>query len=287
MSPITQFQEDSYTKNLESYLINNFCGWDIGSLIPIRRYQFSSSCWENSSSHQIKFEDEFKAKDKSDNLNEHSNIYDEDKQLDIDKELKFLTNDDSNPLLSKSVEEVLQSSALNDALKSSTNYGVSRRRLYHLRQDVIIKIIFRQMKKYYLRDFKAFFDFSKCSNKNNSDTKGVLITQINRYLNMKFGSLNPREMDIFFASIIDMKEKYIAFSEKKNRDLKDNISGFLHSFNKPRLQSLLKDQRFKLLLLKFLSKSDILRLVIKSKNNAEVIQAYSEQIQMLKCQWNP
>ena len=171
----------------------------------------------------MKYKEEFKSKDKSDNLNEHLNTCLEETQLDINKELKFLTNDDSNPLLSKSIEEVLQSSALNYAINADPNYEVSRRRLYHLRQNVIIKIIFRQMRKYYLRDFKSFFDFLKCRGKNNSDTKGWLITQINKYLSMKFGSSKPYNMDIFFVTIINMKERYIAICEK-NRYLKDGIS---------------------------------------------------------------
>mmetsp|Transcript_19132 Transcript_19132/g.22075 ORF Transcript_19132/g.22075 Transcript_19132/m.22075 type:complete len:106 (-) Transcript_19132:762-1079(-) len=38
--------------------------------------------------------------------------------------------------------------------------GFSRRRLYHVRHDVIAKILFRCLRKFYLKEFKSFFDYS-------------------------------------------------------------------------------------------------------------------------------
>ena len=99
----------------------------------IKRTSKIHKSFSRNSQNKMKYKEEFKSKDKSDNLNEHLNTCLEETQLDINKELKLLTNDDSNPLLSKSIEEVLQSSALNYAINADPNYEVSRRRLYHLR----------------------------------------------------------------------------------------------------------------------------------------------------------
>ena len=200
-------------------------------------------------------------------------------------DLNEAVEEECNPVIFKTVEEVLQSQILSDIIKSNPNYGRSKRRLYYLRQDVIIKVIFRSMRKYYLRDFKTFFDFSKCSSSNNSDTNGVLIQQINKYLKSKFGDKTQRNMGIYFLSVIDIKERFMSISEHHRR-LKESISELLYCYNKPKLLNLINCQQFALMLLYFLNKRDILRLVVKSQNDAETIQTYWEQIQMLKCQWN-
>ena len=194
-----------------------------------------------------------------------------------------INDEESNPLISKTVEEVLQSQILSNNVRSGTNFGRIKRRLYHLRQDVIVKIIFRSMRKYYLKEFKAFFDFTKCSSYNNSNTNGVLLRQINRYLDEKFGESKIENMAIYFISIIDIKEKFISISDE-HRELKETISGLLYCYNKPKLLNLIKTHQFALLMFSFLNKSNILKLVIKSQDCVEVIQTYSEIIQTLKWQ---
>ena len=164
------------------------------------------------------------------------------------------SNDDNNPLISKTVEE-------------------------DFRQDVIVEIIFRCMRKHYMKDFKSFFDFSKC----NSDTNGELVWQINRYLDAKFGDIS--NMAIYFISIIDIKEKFMSISDR-HRELKEIISDLLYCYSNPKLLNLIMNPQFALLLFNFLNKQDILRLVIKSKSDAEVIRTYSEQIQTLKLQYS-
>ena len=196
-----------------------------------------------------------------------------------------INDEESNPLISKTVEEVLQSQILSNNVRSGPNFGRSKRRLYHLRQDVIVKIIFRSMRKYYLKEFKAFFDFTKCSSYNNSDTNGVLLRQINKYLDEKFGESKLENMAIYFISIIDIKEKFISISDE-HRELKETISGLLYCYNKPKLLKLIKIPQFAMLLLNFLNIRNILRLVIKYKSDDEVVCTYSEQIQTLKCQWS-
>ena len=191
------------------------------------------------------------------------------------------SDDDNNPLISKTVEEVLQSQALSNAVRQGPNFGRSKRRLYHLRQDVIVKIIFRCMRKHYMKDFKAFFDFSKCNSDSNSDTNGELVRQINRYLEAKFGDISLDNMAIYFISIIDIKEKFMSISDR-HRELKEIISGLLYCYSKPKLLNLIKIPQFAMLLLSFLNKPNILKLVIKSPNDAEIIQTYSELIQTLK-----
>ena len=198
-------------------------------------------------------------------------------------ESETINDKENNQLISNTVEEVLQTQAFCNDVSSTSNYGKSKRKLYHLRQDVIVKIIFRCMRKYFIKDFKAFFDFSKCRSNNNSDKNGVLYRQINRYLDAKFGDKKLENMAIYFTSIIDIKEKFISMSNQ-HKDLKETISGLLYCYNKIKLSNLIKIPQFALLMFSFLNKSNILKLVIKSQDSSEVIQTYSEVIQTLKCQ---
>ena len=281
LNSISQLQNrrNKYDMNEENYLLNSYWVWDVD------RYRDFKDCYELK--HKIDSPDidfwewEEEKGDSYDQLNDHQNLEEKGEADESKNNQVVKLNKDDGDFLSQTVEEVLKSKDLSNALKSGPNYGVSRRRLYHLRQDVIIKIIFRQMRKYYLRDFKAFFDFSKCNNKSNSDTKGVLITQINRYLNMKFKNFFLENMDIYFLSIMNISDKYISISEQ-NKILKQNISELLYWFNKSKLVNTLKIPQFAMIFLRFLSKHDILRQVIKSKTDVEAIQAYSEEIHMLK-----
>jgi len=75
--------------------------------------------------------------------------------------------------------------------------GVSRRRLYYVRHDVIAKILFRSLRKYYFRKFSAFFDYSNCEWKDNSDTQGELLVQLNEFLDARFGLDRPPNMTFF------------------------------------------------------------------------------------------
>lgn len=164
---------------------------------------------------------------------------------------------------------------------SDMHHGRSRRRLYYLRQDVIAKIIFRSLRKYYLRDFKAFFNFSKCRSDQNSDTQGEMIRQINRYLAMKFGYTKYHNLAIFLLAIMDVKEKFIQIGPHL-KSLKESITGLLYSYNKLKMVNIVKNPEFAMLLLFFLNQRDVLQQIIKHRNNQDLVMAYTEQIQCFK-----
>ena len=158
----SQYQFALNNHEIESYAMNNFCFW-------------------SNSNHDTKFDNQ-KQRYLVENYND---CCEEIKEVNIgynkDRLTKFksiasdtnkfinsetINDEESNPLISKTVEEVLQSQIISNNIRSGPNFGRSKRRLYHLRQDVVVKIIFRSMRKYYLKDFKAFFDFTKCSSYN-------------------------------------------------------------------------------------------------------------------------
>ena len=153
-----------------------------------------------------------------------------------------------------------------------------------MRQDVIAKIIFRSFRKYYMKEFKSFFDFSKWRRDSNSDTQGELLRKINSYIENNFRSIEYEYLGIFLLAVIDIKDKFINIGQRL-RDLKENITGLLYSYNKLKMVGLIKNREFALLLYNFLNKQQILEKMVKSRDNQELIIAYTEQIQCFKAMW--
>lgn len=182
-------------------------------------------------------------------------------------------------------EEIIKTFSRNQGAPNEEVKENSKRRLYHLRQDVMAKIIFRSFRKYYLREFKAFFDFSKWRRDANSDTQGELIRQINRFLANKFGGLRYENLPIFLIAVMDIKDKFINISQRL-RDLKDGITALLYSYNKIKMINLIKSPEFALLLDHFLSQKQVLQKMVKHRNNQELISAYSELIKFFKSMWS-
>ena len=127
------------------------------------------------------------------------------------------------------------------------------------------------------------------SNKLTPDTRVrvdlELIQKADRYLDLKFGSSKFDDMPFYFITLIDIKDRFIEFNNL-HRTLKETISDLLYWYSKPKLISIIKISQFALLMHRFLNNKGILKLVIKSKNDAMVIQTYWEIIQNLKSQCN-
>eukprot|EP00345_Euplotes_harpa_P018586 CAMPEP_0168339448 /NCGR_PEP_ID=MMETSP0213-20121227/13459_1 /TAXON_ID=151035 /ORGANISM="Euplotes harpa, Strain FSP1.4" /LENGTH=271 /DNA_ID=CAMNT_0008345465 /DNA_START=335 /DNA_END=1149 /DNA_ORIENTATION=+ len=183
--------------------------------------------------------------------------------------------------ISKAVDDLIDSLQPEYAQYSGRLQGRSRRRLYHLRQDVIAKIIFRCFRKFYLKRFKAFFDFSKCRKENNSDSEGEILTQVRKFVKASFGNVGYESMTAFLISVMDIKERHMTIGEH-NKQLRENISALLYSFNKIKLANMINNPEFALLLHYFLSQRDIIDQVVKYRNNPDVLEAYYEQIQDFK-----
>ena len=273
-----------YEKDIETYIKNNYWLWNSDD-----SYYKSKNSSEFTFKIKIpRVDKEYSMQSEKSDLTKSKHIVNKVKteleESKLSSTSTALVDEDDCPLILKSVEEVLNSKVLKDAVKSCPNYGVTKRRLYRLRPDVVIKVILRWMRKYYLKDFKSFFDFTRCNKSNNSDSSGELINQINKYLSNKFRDACMANLGIYFISIISLKDKFISISEE-NKELYNSINEIAYYFNKPKFSNLMNTPQFVLLLLEFLSKHDILKTVIKNPNDAEIIQAYSEQIRILKLKW--
>ena len=199
---------------------------------------------------------------------------------------KFFTEELKNNDLINEDEEEKDPELSNFSNQNIGNIGGNnnKRKLYFLRQDVIAKIIFRSLRKYYLKDFKSFYNFSKCRSDQNSDTHGEMIRQVNRYLVTKFGYTRYQNLPIFLLAIMDIKEKFLRIGIHL-KSLKESITALLYSYNKIKMVNIVKNPEFAMLLLHFLNQRDVLQQIIKHRGNQDLIMAYTEQIQWFKSMW--
>eukprot|EP00344_Euplotes_crassus_P002437 CAMPEP_0196994856 /NCGR_PEP_ID=MMETSP1380-20130617/1083_1 /TAXON_ID=5936 /ORGANISM="Euplotes crassus, Strain CT5" /LENGTH=183 /DNA_ID=CAMNT_0042410347 /DNA_START=61 /DNA_END=612 /DNA_ORIENTATION=- len=76
---------------------------------------------------------------------------------------------------------------------------------YSLRKDVIYKVIFRTIRKFFINDFKKFSD----NKQPNSEPSRDLISKIRSYVSAKFDcSQDHQQLEVLVLSIIDTKQRY-------------------------------------------------------------------------------
>lgn len=157
--------------------------------------------------------------------------------------------------------------------QKSTNFNV--------RLDVVRKTIFRAMKKYYVNEFKNFFDYTQRKRKPSVDHCQEVIDQAKKYLIGSFAGNQYEDMYLFLVALIDTKQKY-SESNSKFPELGTQINGLLRSFNTKKAKALLKFKEFSMLLLNFLNKEENITDLLKGKSEQECIQTYQTQIAHLK-----
>lgn len=69
------------------------------------------------------------------------------------------------------------------------------------RKDVIYKTIFRFMRKFYVRRFKEYFDFTKMKNR----ASGIFEEKVDSYVTTNFPSTELSNLKVFFNCVVDTK----------------------------------------------------------------------------------
>jgi hypothetical protein len=109
---------------------------------------------------------------------------------------------------------------------------------FSFRKDVIIKTIFRFIRKFYVRDFKSYYDFTRCIKSENSETTGKFIEKLTTYAACKFPYLHPRKLSILLLCVIDTKERYSNLGDDFLQ-IRDDIGDLLYSYNKKKFTKLM------------------------------------------------
>lgn len=152
---------------------------------------------------------------------------------------------------------------------------------FNVRLDVVRKTIFRAMKKYYVNEFKSFFDYTQRKRKPTVDHCQEVIEQARKYLSSSFVDTQYDDMYLFLVALIDTKQKYLE-SNSKFPQLGTQINGLLRSFNTKKAKGLMKFKEFSMLLLNFLNKEENIAELLKDKSEQECKQTYITQIELLK-----
>jgi len=113
-------------------------------------------------------------------------------------------DDDDFDNMDKKVDQIIQLTHPDNMIGKSNSKGGSKRRLYHLRQDVITKTIFRALRKYYLKKFGGFKSLAERTQlKTNKHTSvGVKIHQSDDS-GVKHEQMLLSQAEKFLTNVID------------------------------------------------------------------------------------
>jgi len=149
---------------------------------------------------------------------------------------------------------------------------------FSIRLDVVNKTILRCFKKFFITEFKSYYDFNK--SKKGEVTSEELLLVANEYLSKNLGELNFGNMNVFLAALVDTKHK-VKNTNTLYEKLKDEMSGLLYNFNRKRLDNLMSYPEFSRLLLYFLNQPSVIHQIAKNKNDPSIMKAYQKQVKRL------
>ena len=118
--------------------------------------------------------------------------------------------------------------------KNSDNYSSAN---LWLRNDVILKTIFRSFRKNCALSFKSFFNFTTKKNHNR-----LIVSKVREYLIKRFGYEDKALMTVFI-SIIDMKQKYVRVGNSQH-NLATSIKDLMYCFKIDKMTELIKWAEF-------------------------------------------
>lgn len=147
--------------------------------------------------------------------------------------------------------------------------------------DVVSKTIFRQIKAFYVSDFKKSFDFTKRRKRVNPDHSEEVYKRANEYIQSRFESSNLGDMYIIFVALIDSKRKFSKV-HPKYPELKSDINSLLRAFNTKKAEILLQLPEFSKLVLRYFDQPDCLSQVLKGQDHPAVVEAYQKKMEELK-----
>lgn len=169
---------------------------------------------------------------------------------------------------SKLGEPVLENSN-GDHLSSNQS---SKQRKYSIRLDVVKKTIFRCLKKFYNSEWKKHW----MKPVKDSD---VVLEEAEKYITKTFSGAKTGDMPLFLIAMVDNKKKFLN-ENKRYCQLRDQISSMMTSFNKNKIDALMKHQSFSNLVRYFLSQP--IEVILADKKDPEITKIYTGQIDEIK-----
>ena len=130
-------------------------------------------------------------------------------------------------------DEVKSDDHLDDQVRSVSNRRVANKSssIFKFRSDVVLKTIFRSFRKYFIKDFKRYYNFIYAKNK-----PQLFVSKVREYLIKRFGYENE-EMRTIFICIIDTKQKYFQIRDDQEQIL-TMINSLMYNFNNDKMMEL-------------------------------------------------
>lgn len=198
---------------------------------------------------------------------------DEEKSMEEDEE-KNSSNRRSTP--SNKVNSLKVGETQNDDSEGDQGSSTTKEKpkKYSIRLDVVKKTIFRGLKKYYTNEWKLHWD------KNIKDSAEVF-EEAQRFITKMFGAQQGENMHLYLVALIDNKKKF-THPEEKYEELRGQIASMLSCFNKNKIDKLLQEKEFSLLVHHFLSQP--VGEIFKDRDDPDVLRIYQSQMEELKGQ---
>ena len=152
---------------------------------------------------------------------------------------------------------------------------------YKYRKDVICKAIFRSFRKFYIKDFRLYYDYSHCKKEENTENSGPFYENLKEYVSFWFQECNNERMVSLLMYIIDSKEKYFTISPE-SFERKNKIKELIYSYNKYKLESCYSDKEFLTLLNSFIESPDIISRLLKGANNLKLVKQYKKYLKFIQ-----
>ena len=203
---------------------------------------------------------------KPENLEEEKSIEDVVEKISINNR-----STPSNKVNSLKVGELQNDDSEGDQGSSTTK---EKPKKYSVRLDVVKKTIFRGLKKYYTNEWKLHCD------KTIKDSVEVF-QEAQRFITKMFGTRQDGNMHLYLVALIDNKKKF-SHPEAKYDELRAQIASMLSCFNKNKIDKLLQEKEFSLLVHHFLSQP--VGEIFKDRDDPEVLRIYQSQMEELKGQ---
>ena len=152
---------------------------------------------------------------------------------------------------------------------------------YHLRKDVITKTIFRAARKYFIKRFKAFYNFTKLSRAGFEELQIEIREKVRVFLRKLFREDISEVLSAIFIAVLDPKGIHIAL-ETEGEEFRDLVYKLLFKFNKANMEQLMMYKEFIKLMSIFLREPDLVKIIVKSHRDKATEKAYQRQCDLMK-----
>ena len=152
---------------------------------------------------------------------------------------------------------------------------------YHIRKDVVIKNIFRAFRRFYSIQFKSFYDFTKKKISKYCPSELEIIEWARKYVLNAFGTKDNTTSIALILAILDPTGKYT----KQNgiyESMRQYISRLIFKFNKRILHELFQIPEFITILLHFLNKIEIKKVIYRFRDEEKTFEIYSKQMEKIR-----